>query len=48
LAQGHSHREVAQTLGISPATVRNPLQKVYLKLGVRSKMALALALQDAQ
>ena len=43
-AAGHSHKEIAQALGISPATVRNQVQKVYLKLGVRSKVGLAQSL----
>ena len=46
-AAGHSHKEIAQALGISPATVRNQVQTVYLKLGVRSKVALARAFQQA-
>jgi len=47
-AHGHSHKEIAQALGISPATVRNQLQNAYLKLCVRSKVALALALKEGQ
>lgn len=38
---GHSHKEVARALGISPATVRNHLQVIYDKLAVNDKAALA-------
>jgi DNA-binding CsgD family transcriptional regulator len=38
---GSSYKEIARTLGISPATVRNHLQAVYEKLGIRDKAALA-------
>jgi len=41
-AHGMSHKEVAADLGVSPATVRNQLQGVYLKLGVSDKASLAL------
>lgn len=47
-AAGSSYKEIAQALGVSPATVRNQLQKAYAKLDVRSKVALAQALQDAE
>lgn len=47
-AAGHSHKEIAQALGISPATVRNQVQKVYLKVGVRSKVALGQAMHQGQ
>ena len=41
-------KQIAQALGVSPATVRNQLQKVYAKLGVGTKLALARVLQDAR
>lgn len=47
-AGGSSHKQIAQALGVSPATVRNQLQKVYAKLGVGTKLALARVLQDAR
>lgn len=47
MAQGLSHKEAAQRLGRSPATVRNQMQDVYRKLGVRSVAALAQALRQA-
>lgn len=47
-AHGHSHKEIAQALGVSPATVRNQLQKAYQKLRVQSKVGLARALQEGQ
>lgn len=37
LAQGQAAQEIAQTLGISYATVRNHLQKILHKLGVHSQ-----------
>ncbi len=46
-AQGHSHKEVARELSISPATVRNLLALVYRKLDVNDKAALCLHWQNA-
>jgi DNA-binding NarL/FixJ family response regulator len=40
-AQGLSHKEIAKVLDIAPATVRNYIQTIYGKLGVRDKAALA-------
>lgn len=40
-AAGHSHKEVARLLQISPHTVRAQLAQVYRKLGVDDKAALA-------
>ena len=40
-AQGASYKEVARTLGKSPATVRQHLRSVYSKLNIRDKGALA-------
>ncbi|WP_166877483.1 helix-turn-helix transcriptional regulator [Massilia mucilaginosa] len=40
-SRGYSHKEVAQHLHIAPATVRNFLQKIYVKLNVRDKAELA-------
>lgn len=48
MAQGLSHKETAQHLGRSPATVRNQMQDVYRKLGVRSVAALAQALRRSR
>ncbi len=45
-AGGASYREIARSLGIAPATVRTHLGTVYRKLGVRSKIALLMALQS--
>lgn len=40
-AHGHSHKEVAQRLGISPATVRVFLQRIYAKVNIGDKSELA-------
>jgi DNA-binding CsgD family transcriptional regulator len=44
LAQGHSYKKIAETIGCSPFTVRNHIQVVYAKLGVNNKVSLARAL----
>lgn len=46
-AQGQSYKEVARSLGVTPATVRTYLRQVYAQLGVSNKVALANALQNA-
>ena len=43
-AGGQSYREVADGLGLSPATVRHHLRSAYVKLGVTDKAAFALRL----
>lgn len=40
-ADGASHGDVAQRLGVSPATVRNQLTSIYRKLDIHSKAELA-------
>jgi DNA-binding CsgD family transcriptional regulator len=39
---GHSHKEIARKLGISPVTARNHLQRIYAKLGISDKAQLAV------
>lgn len=39
LAQGHSHKEVAEELFVAPTTVRKHIFNIYEKLQVHSKMA---------
>lgn len=46
LAAGHTTRETAAALFLSPKTVEYHLRHVYLKLGVRSREELARALAD--
>ncbi len=41
-AEGRSTREIAQALFVTPKTVENHLSRVYTKLGVSSRRALAL------
>lgn len=38
---GRSHKAIARELQLSPATVRNHLQRIYAKLGVKDKAQLA-------
>jgi DNA-binding CsgD family transcriptional regulator len=40
-AQGHSNRDIAERLGISPRTVEAHIANVYEKLGIRSRSELA-------
>jgi DNA-binding CsgD family transcriptional regulator len=44
-AQGAKSREIADQLYLSPRTVENHLQRVYTKLGVNGRDALAPALR---
>lgn len=47
VARGLTHKQAAQRLGLSPATVRNQIQSVYDKLGVANVAALIDALRQA-
>lgn len=44
-ATGRTYTEIAGRLGVAPKTVRNQLQSVYGKLGVKTKVALAKRLE---
>ena len=48
VAAGHTYREVADALFISPKTVQWNLSKIYRKLGVRSRAQLAAKLAAGQ
>ncbi|RUX77296.1 LuxR family transcriptional regulator, partial [Mesorhizobium sp. M2A.F.Ca.ET.040.01.1.1] len=41
-AAGMTYREIGEALFIAPSTVRTHLAAIYEKLGVRSKVALAM------
>lgn len=43
-ARGLRHKSVARELGLSPATVRNMLPRIYRKLKINNKIALAQVL----
>jgi len=45
-AGGHSYKEIARLLKLSPATVRTYLRDAYVRLGVRNKVQLGDALGD--
>ncbi|BEU97460.1 helix-turn-helix transcriptional regulator [Acidovorax sp. DW039] len=44
-AHGHSYKDIASALGLSPATVRTYLRSAYTLLGVRNKVELVSALR---
>lgn len=44
-AGGHSNKQIAASLGLTPATVRTYLRSVYVLLGVQNKVELATALR---
>ncbi len=44
-AHGRSYKDIAASLGLSPATVRTYLRNAYAALGVRNKMELVAALR---
>ena len=48
VAAGHTYREVADALFISPKTVQWNLSKIYRKLGVRSRAELAAKMAAEQ
>lgn len=46
-ATGSTHKEIAQILKLSPATVRNYLSAVYLKLGIGNKAELVNVMRES-
>jgi HD-GYP domain-containing protein (c-di-GMP phosphodiesterase class II) len=42
LARGHTNRQIAERLGISPKTTSNHVEHLYTKLGVSSRAAATL------
>lgn len=47
-ARGFRHKSVARELGLSPVTVRNVLPRIYRKLKINNKIALAQVLGIAE
>ena len=41
IVSGRTHKEIARTLGLSPATIRNHTQAILAKLGLHNKAMLA-------
>jgi DNA-binding NarL/FixJ family response regulator len=48
IVNGLTHKEIARSLEISPATVRNHTQAVLTKLGARNKAALIKIIHAGQ
>jgi DNA-binding NarL/FixJ family response regulator len=44
VAEGHSNAEIARELTLTVQTVKNRLSDIYLKLGVKSRTELTVAL----
>lgn len=44
LARGASNKMIGRALGLRPATVRTHLERIFVKLGIHSRKALALSL----
>lgn len=44
IAEGQTHKQIARTLGLAPATIRNQTARIYAKVGVSSRAALTRAL----
>ena len=42
LARGHSTREIAQALVVTPKTAANHIEHIYTKLGISSRAAATL------
>lgn len=47
VAAGLTHKEIAKVLHVSPATVRNHLQAIHERVGVRNNAELAAQIKDA-
>ena len=41
VARGHSNREVAAEMFLSPKTIQYHLTRIYMKLGIRTRSELA-------
>ena len=42
LARGHSNRQIAQALVVTPKTASNHVEHIYAKLGISSRAAATL------
>ncbi len=47
IARGQSNAEISRSLSISALTVKKHLEHIFLKLGVRSRLAAAIHAGDA-
>lgn len=45
-ASGISNKEIARRLGVAEGTIKLHLHRVYQKLGIRSRFALAVAVRN--
>lgn len=46
ISEGASYKEIANKLGTSPATVRNQIHSIYLKLNIAKKSSVTTALKN--
>lgn len=47
LATGASNKQIARALGISPATVKNHLETIFVKMGAANRMQAVMMARDA-
>lgn len=47
LGTGASNKQIARTLGISPATIKNHLESIFVKIGAANRMQAVMIARDA-